>query len=143
MLEFLKNPEIQKLTAEILTGILQLAIIVVGGMVVKFFKAKVSQQQLEFAMNIANVAVQAAEQLAAAGKIEYARKFETAIALARNQAKKWGFNFTDDQWKGFIEAAVKSMKELGEELWPPPDDEEDEEFDEGEDPEEGVQPTPS
>lgn len=118
MLSLLQDPRVMDLIASILLGLLQLLLLVVGGYAVSWLKANVSRKALDLAQSIAQVAVQAAEQLAAANKIDYKKKFETAIMLARDQAKKWGLNFTDSQWEGFIEAAVKQMKELGEELWP-------------------------
>lgn len=118
MASFLGDPRVMELVTGILMSLLQLLFLAVGGFAVRYLKANTSQKSLDLAKDIAQVAVEAAEQLAAAGKIDYTKKFETAIVLARDQANKWGLNFTDSQWEGFIEAAVKSMKELGEELWP-------------------------
>lgn len=113
------TPEMQVLVAEILTSLIKLLVLVIGGLVVNYVKANVSRKQLDLAMTVADLAVQAVEQLADAGKIEYKKKFETAIALGRDQAAKWGLTFTDEQWKGFIEAAVKAMKDTGKELRQP------------------------
>lgn len=71
---------------------------------------------MDLAVSIAHVAVAAIEQLAASGQIDYKRKMELAIEMARDQAGKYGLAFTDDQWTQLIEAAVKAMKDAGEEI---------------------------
>ena len=113
------SPEMQALVAEILTSLVKLLVLVIGGLVVNYVKANVSKKNLDLAMSVANLAVQAVEQLAASKQIDVKEKFDKALMLARDQAAKWGLAFTDDQWEGFIEAAVKAMKDAGGELLKP------------------------
>jgi hypothetical protein len=116
MLEFLARPEIQDILVKLLIAVINLVILGLGYLGAKWAKANVSQKNMDLALNIAAVVVGAIEQLAAAGKIDYKRKMELAIQMARDQAAKWGLTFTDEQWKALLESAVKAMKDAGEEI---------------------------
>jgi hypothetical protein len=122
MYEFLTRPEIQDILIKLLIAVINVIILGIGYLGAKWAKANVSQKNMDLAINVAQVAVGAAEQLADAGKIEYKKKFETAIALARDQAAKYGLKFTDEQWKALLEASVKAMKDAGEEIKTAPED---------------------
>lgn len=116
MIEFLARPEIQDILTKLFIAIINLVILGLGYLGAKWAKANVSQKNMDLALNIAAVVVAAVEQLAAAGKIDYKRKMELAIQMARDQAAKWGLTFTDEQWQAILEAAVKAMKDAGEEI---------------------------
>lgn len=116
MIEFLARPEIQDILTKLFIAIVNLVILGLGYLGAKWAKANVSQKNMDLALNIAAVVVAAVEQLAAAGKIDYKRKMEMAIQMARDQAAKWGLTFTDEQWQAILEAAVKAMKDAGEEI---------------------------
>lgn len=116
MIEFLARPEIQDILTKLFIAIVNLVILGLGYLGAKWAKANVSQKNMDLALNIAAVVVAAVEQLAAAGKIDYKRKMEMAIQVARDQAAKWGLTFTDEQWQAILEAAVKAMKDAGEEI---------------------------
>lgn len=116
MIEFLARPEIQDILTKLFIAIVNLVILGLGYLGAKWAKANVSQKNMDLAINIAAVVVAAVEQLAAAGKIDYKRKMEMAIQMARDQAAKWGLTFTDEQWQAILEAAVKAMKDAGEEI---------------------------
>lgn len=116
MIEFLARPEIQDILTKLFIAIVNLVILGLGYLGAKWAKANVSQKNMDLALNIAAVVVAAVEQLAAAGKINYKRKMEMAIQMARDQAAKWGLTFTDEQWQAILEAAVKAMKDAGEEI---------------------------
>jgi len=116
MIEFLARPEIQDILTKLFIAIVNLVILGLGYLGAKWAKANVSQKNMDLALNIAAVVVAAVEQLAAAGKIDYKRKMEMAIQMAREQAAKWGLTFTDEQWQAILEAAVKAMKDAGEEI---------------------------
>jgi hypothetical protein len=116
MLEFLACPEIQDILVKLLIAVINLLILGLGYLGAKWAKANVSQKNMDLALNIAAVVIAAVEQLAAAGKIDYKRKMEAAIQMARDQAAKWGFSFTSEQWETLLESAVKAMKDAGEEI---------------------------
>lgn len=116
MIEFLARPEIQDILTKLFIAIINLVILGLGYLGAKWAKANVSQKNMDLALNIAAVVVAVVEQLAAAGKIDYKRKMELAIQMARDQAAKWGLTFTDEQWQAILEAAVKAMKDAGEEI---------------------------
>lgn len=110
------TPEIQAALADLFLALLQLALITLTGFAVKWVKTNVSQKQMDLALGVSQVVVGAVEQLAASGQIDYDRKMEIAIAKARDQAKQWGLNLSDEQWNGLLEAAVAAMKAAGEEI---------------------------
>lgn len=110
------GPEFQAIIKDLVITLIQLAALILAGYAARWVRANVSRQQMELAVSITHVVVAAIEQLAATGQIEYKRKMELAIRMARDQAGKYGLTFTDDQWKQLIEAAVKAMKDAGEEI---------------------------
>lgn len=116
MLEFLARPEIQDILTKLFIAIINLVILGLGYLGAKWAKANVSQKNMDLALNSAAVVVGAVEQLAAAGKIDYRRKMELAIQMARDQAAKWGLTFSDEQWEAILESAVKAMKDAGDEI---------------------------
>ncbi len=110
------DPRIVSAIQEVLIGLIQILALVVATYAAKWVKAHVSAKQMELAMNIAMLAVNAVEQLAASKQIDIEEKYMKALMLARDQAAKYGLKFTDDQWEQMIEASVKAMKDAGEEI---------------------------
>ncbi|NPV30493.1 MAG: hypothetical protein HPY58_12765 [Firmicutes bacterium] len=110
------DPRIVAAVQEILIGCIQIVILVGATYVAKWVKAHVSKKQMDLAVDIARVAVAAVEQLAASRQIDIRKKFDEALKMARDQAAKYGLAFTDEQWRAIIEAAVKAMKDAGEEI---------------------------
>lgn len=110
------DPRIVSAAQEILIGLIQIFALIVATYIAKWVKTHVSQKQMNLAIDIAQVAVAAVEQLAASRQVDVKEKFAKAVMLARDQAGKYGLTFTDDQWKQLIEAAVKAMKDAGEEI---------------------------
>lgn len=116
MFEFLARPEIQDILVKLLIAAINLLILGLGYLGARWAKANVSQKNMDLALNIAAVVVGAVEQLAAAGNVDYKRKMEMAIQMARDQAAKWGLTFTDEQWQALLESAVKAMNQAGEDI---------------------------
>ncbi len=73
-------------------------------------------KQIQAGTIIADSAVGAAEQMAAAGIIDAEHKKLEALAAAKVLASKAGISLSDDQWSLLIEAAVKVMKDSESEL---------------------------
>ena len=110
------DPRIVSAAQEVLIGLIRIIALVVATYAAKWVKAHVSAKQLELGENIAGLAVAAVEQLAASKQINLDEKFSTAVKFARDQAAKYGLAFSDGQWEGLVEAAVKAMKDAGEEI---------------------------
>lgn len=114
--------ELNHLVSQTLTDLIQLVIIAVGGVVIQYLRKRLSQQQIEKAKQIAEIAVKAAEAIGAANGLDGKAKFQQALQMARDLAAKYGIIFTDAEWQALIEAAVHSLKDLGEELEAKPQD---------------------
>jgi PIN domain nuclease of toxin-antitoxin system len=110
------DPRIVSSIQEVLIGLIQILALILATYAAKYVKAHVSAKQMDLAMSVAQIAVQAVEQLAASKQIDLKDKYSKALMLARDGAAKYGLKFTDDQWEQLIEAAVKSMKDAGEEI---------------------------
>lgn len=110
------DPRIVSAAQEILIGLIQVLALVIATYAAKWVKAHVSAKQMELGMNIAGLAVAAVEQLAASKQIDIEEKYSKALMLARDQAAKYGLTFSEAQWEGLVEAAVKAMKDAGEEI---------------------------
>lgn len=125
MLRIMSDPKVQEILVNLLLAIVQLLIVGVGTVAVQWIRSKLSARQLELGLSIAHIAVAASEQLAASMQIDLHQKYAYALEMARDQAAKFGLQFTDDQWETLIESAVKEMKYLGAELKQPFADEEE------------------
>ncbi len=110
------TPEIQMVAKDLVLGLLQLALLIATGYAVRWVKANISTKQMELAASIGDVVVGAAEQLAAAGYIDYESKYQEALDRAKAQAKRWGFELSEGEWEDFIQDAVKAMKNAGQEI---------------------------
>lgn len=110
------TPEMQTVIKDLLLNLFQLAVLVATYYAARWVRAKISAEQMELAASIVNVVVGAVEQLAAAGKIDYQSKFDEALKRAKAQAAKWGLTLGDEEWEDLIEAAVKALKDAGEEI---------------------------
>ena len=110
------DPRLVSAIQEILIGLIQIIAIVAATYAAKYVKAHVSQKQMELAMNVASIAVNAVEQLAASKQIDIKEKFNKALMFARDGAAKYGLAFSDDQWEQLIEATVKALKDAETEI---------------------------
>ncbi|MGB9781483.1 MAG: phage holin, LLH family [Moorellaceae bacterium] len=106
----------EQLITKTLTDLIQLIIVVLGGMLINYLRKKFTQQQIDQALQIAEIAVKAAEAIGAANGFDGKAKFQQALVFVKQLAAKHGINLTDEQWQGIIEAAVHQLKALGEEL---------------------------
>ena len=110
------DPRITEAISQILIALLQVLGVILAGWAAKYVKARFTQTQIEKAERIAEIVVNAVEQMAAANGINYQAKFEEALKMARELAAGQGLAFNDAQWEGLIEAAVKQMKDIGTEI---------------------------
>ena len=79
-------------------------------------RIRFGEEQIETAKNIAAIIVDAVEAMGAAGIINYKGKFAEALRRVKDMATAKNIVLTDDQWQSMIEAAVASMKRIGDEL---------------------------
>jgi hypothetical protein len=106
----------EDLIAQTLTNLVQLVIIFVGGLLVRYLKSNYTSTQLKRAMAIADTVVRAVEMIAVAYGFSPQEKMKKAVEMAKVFAQNHGLKLTDEQWQTMIEAAVHQMKVLGEEL---------------------------
>ncbi len=99
-----------------LTELVKLVVLVLVLVITSYIRLHFSTKQIQAGTIIADSAVGAAEQMAAAGIIDPERKKLEAIAAAKVLASKAGISLSDDQWSLLIEAAVKVMKDSESEL---------------------------
>lgn len=106
------------LIVNILALVIQLVIIVAGGALVRWLRARYSADQILKARDLAFIAVQAVEQMAAAGGWRWPSA--TKMTQARNRFKELaagaGVRLTDEHIDALLEAAVLELKALGREL---------------------------
>lgn len=105
-----------------LVDLIQLLILVLGGMAVVYLRRHFSLQQLDKAREITYIAVNAVEMIARACNFDSKQKFEKAMAFVKEFAAKHGLKLTDEQWQVLIEAAVHRLKVVEEELTKPDSD---------------------
>lgn len=98
-----------------LIGLLAMFLEVYG---VKYLKARFTEKEIATARKIAEIVVDAVEELGAAGVIDYKSKFAEALRRVKDMASSRGITLSDEQWQAMIEAAVAAMKSLGDELKP-------------------------
>lgn len=110
------DPRLVEAIQEILLALLKVLGVVLAAWGTKFVRGRFTADQMKKATDIANIVVAAAEQMAAVGQIDYKSKFDRAFAMARDFAAAQGIAFTDEQWKGLLEAAVKTMADMGDEI---------------------------
>ncbi len=103
-----------QLIATVLTDLLRLVILGVGGYCITWLRAHMTQAQLTVARTIAERAVAFTEQVAqATGMAADAKaKFEHALEYCRTMATKAGLHLTDTEWQGLIEGAVGDLRLL-------------------------------
>ncbi len=106
----------EHLVAQVLTDLIRLIIVVIGTMLINYIRQHLSQQQINKAIEIAILAVKAAEAIGYACGLDSKAKFQEALQLARTTAARYGIRFTDDEWRALIEAAVQELKTIGAEL---------------------------
>lgn len=107
---------VQDLVFRVLLDVIQLSVIVLGGMAIAYLKKHFTQQQLEKAREVAFTAVQAVEMIAKTYGYDSRQKFEKALSFVKSLAAKHGISLTDQQWQALIEAAVLQLKALGQEI---------------------------
>jgi len=105
-----------QLIAQLITDLVKLIIVAVGGYLVAWLRSKLSQDQIRKAMQIAGIAVKAAEAIGAAQGLDGKAKMQQALNTARTVAAKYGIRFTDEEWQALLEQAVHELKTLGDEL---------------------------
>jgi len=108
--------EVNELLVGILTNLVLFVIAVAGGYIVRWLKQHLTQRQIELGLEIAAIAVQAAEQIGYATGQNGPGKFAEAMAYARSLAARYGVKFSDEEWAALIERAVHQLKVLGDEL---------------------------
>lgn len=82
----------------------------------KLVQANFTAKQIQIAQDVAAVIVDAVEEMGAAGIIDYKGKFSEALERVKDMVADKGIVFSDEQWGSFLEAAVASMKSLGDEI---------------------------
>jgi hypothetical protein len=112
------DPRLIEAIQEILLAVLKVLAFVIGTYGAKYLKARFTEAQIDKGERIAEIVVNAVEQMAVANQIDYKAKFAEALKMARELAAGNGVAFTDEQWTGLIEAAVAGMKQIGGELKP-------------------------
>jgi len=111
--------DIQTLIYTVLKDLITLGATVLLGYLTAYAKAHFSAKQLSNAKIIATLGVSFAEQVAATMGLSSIGKFDTALTQAKSLAAKYGLNYTDEQWKGLIEAALKEAQKNWAELGAP------------------------
>lgn len=110
--------QLTELIVQLLVIVIQIVIVVAGGAVVRWLRARYSAEQIVQARDMALLAVQAVEQIAAAGgwRMPGPTKMQQARARFRELAGRAGLQLTDDHIDALLEAAVLELKALGREL---------------------------
>ncbi len=109
---------ITDLTVELLVVAIQLVIVLAGGALVRWLNARFSGEQIAKAERLAGIAVQAVEQIAAAGgwRMPSVTKAVRAREKFKILAGRVGLRVTDEHIDQLIEAAVLRLRATGEEL---------------------------
>ncbi|ADQ06527.1 phage holin, LL-H family [Caldicellulosiruptor hydrothermalis 108] len=87
--------------------ILQALIVIVGGYIIAYLKAKVGQQKLNIVLKVAEQVVKATEQIYANVKGAGNNKKELAVKFLMDR-----FKLTEKEAEMFVEAAVRELKVL-------------------------------
>lgn len=111
--------DIQTLIYNVLKDLITLGATVLLGYLTAYAKSHFSGKQLSNAIAVATLAVTFAEQVAKSLDLSSIGKFNAALEQAKSLAAKYGLNYTDEQWKGLIEAALKEAQKDWQELAAP------------------------
>ena len=98
---------IGELLAELLTVLIQILILIVGGYAIQYIRAKIGEQNLKVYCSLAKTVVTAIEQTIGGG--HGADKKQEAVQVLKNFTKG---KLTDEQIDKIIEAAVYEMKQI-------------------------------
>lgn len=106
----------EHLIPQTITDLVQLALVAICGYLVKYLREHLTQPQIDKAVQIAQIAVKAAEAIGAANGFDGKAKFQQALEMARTLAASHSIKFTDEEWQALIEAAVHTLKAGYDEL---------------------------
>jgi hypothetical protein len=110
------DPRISNALVTVVVGLIGIFGVLIEYWAKKLVQANFTAKQIQIAQDVAIVIVDAVEEMGAAGIIDYKSKFAAALRRVKDLAASKGVVFSDEQWGSFLEAAVASMKSLGEEI---------------------------
>lgn len=107
---------LDQVLATVIVNVLLALLSAFSAYAVAWLRKHVKGQNLAIALDVAKVAVKAAESVGTAYGYDSKAKFEYAVNSARKVGEAHGINFTDEQWEAFIEQAHHQLVILTEEL---------------------------
>ncbi|WP_067936410.1 phage holin, LLH family [Alicyclobacillus kakegawensis] len=104
-----------QLVVNALIGVLSMALTAGAAYAARWLRSHVRSETLGRLLEVGEVIVNAVEQAAAAGILTVPKK-DAAVQRLRDWAAQEGVQLSDEQISDIIEAAVKAMKDAGNEL---------------------------
>lgn len=98
--------------AQVLNYLLYLVAMIVIGYVGSYFRTHEKSKSLLLLESIATEAVLFVEQAGKKAGYDNERLLGMALDYAKLLGRRYGFNLSDAEWKGLIEAQLKNLKSL-------------------------------